>query len=98
MKFFYLTLFLTFICSCTNETKQFSNHFHLECSGEHISGSKFVEDSEELSNANCRSKNYSRTGDYGFKLNSKQQFGPTYKLKEMIRQEVKALKFFFEMN
>ncbi len=88
MKFFYLTLFLFLICSCTNETKQFSNHFHLECSGEQISDSKFVEGSEVLSNANCRSKNYSRTGDYGFKLNSKQQFGPTYKLKSIKKGDV----------
>jgi len=88
MKFFYPALFLFLISSCTNETKQFSNHFHLECSGEHISDSKFVEGSEILSNANCRSTNYSRTGDYGFKLNSKQQFGPTYKLKSIKKGDV----------
>ncbi len=88
MKFFYLTLFLILMYSCTNESKQFSNHFHLECSGEHISDSKFVEGSEELSNSNCRSKNHSRTGVYGFRLNSKQQFGPTYKLKSIKKGDV----------
>ena len=47
-----------------------------------------MEGSEFLNNANCRSNAYSRTGQYGFKLNSKQIYGPTYKLKSIKKGDV----------
>jgi len=88
MKLTHLAVFLLFIYSCTPETKQFQNHFHLECSGEKISDSKFAEGSEFLANANCRSNAHSRTGSFGFKLNSKRIYGPTYKLKSIKKGDV----------
>jgi len=88
MKLTYFALLFLLIQSCATETKQFSNHFHLECSGENISDSKFVEGSEFLNNASCRSNAKSRTGSYGFRLNSKQKFGPTYKLKSIKKGDV----------
>lgn len=88
MKLAYFVFFLVFISSCTPETQEFQDHFHLECSGEKTSDSKFVEGSEFLNNANCRSNAHSRTGQYGFKLNSKQIYGPTYKLKSIKKGDV----------
>ena len=88
MKLTHLALLFLLLQSCSTETKQFSNHFHLECSGENTSDSKFVEGSEFLNNASCRSNVKSRTGSYGFRLNSKQIFGPTYKLKSIKKGDV----------
>ena len=76
-------LLVVLLFSCGEETDQFSDHFHLECSGENVSDNQFIEGKEVLSNASCRSNQASRTGSYGFKLNRDKPFGPTFKLKEI---------------
>jgi hypothetical protein len=68
------------ICSCSEQTFQSEKHIHLVCGGEHVSGDAFVEDKISLSNANCRTQQYSRTGDFAFKLNKEKQFGPSLRL------------------
>ena len=74
-----VSLFLM-ICSCSEQTFQSEKHLHLVCGGEHVSGDAFVEDKISLSNANCRTQQYSRTGDFSFKLNKEKQFGPSLRL------------------
>ena len=88
MKLTQLALFLFLLYSCTPESKQLEKQFHLECGGESVSGKMFKEGSELLSNAVCRSTDYSRTGSYGFKLNSKVQFGPSFHLTSIKKGDV----------
>ena len=88
MKLVLFTVIFLLICSCTPETTQFQKHFHLECSGETVSDNEFKEGSEFLSNAHCRSTDFARTGKYGFKLNSKQEFGPGFNLKSIKKGDV----------
>lgn len=88
MKLTFFTAFVLLLWSCTPETSQFEKHFHLACSGETVSDNKFQEGSEFLSNAHCRSTDFSRTGKYGFKLNSKNEFGPGFNLKSIKKGDV----------
>ena len=83
-KFTYCIALLFFLISCKEErSAQFDKHFHLECGGENVSDGKFKEGNEYLANANCRSKDFARSGSYSFKLNSNRQFGPTFTFKSL---------------
>lgn len=73
--------------SCRENQIQ-DNNFHLLCSGETISGNKFQEGNQYLFNAKCRTDDYSRTGDYGFKLNKDQQFGPSLRIDSIKQGDV----------
>ena len=86
MKFIYFS-FILFVCSCVSNNEELK-HFHLECSGENISGINFKEDGEFLPNSSCRSKDFSRTGLYGFKLGEKQPYGPSYKFNHIKKGDV----------
>jgi len=88
MKFTLFTAIVILLCACSPETAQFEKRFHLECSGETVSNGKFKEGNEYLSNANCRSKDFARSGSYSFKLNSSKQFGPTFSLKAIKKGDV----------
>ena len=79
--------FILFVCSCVSNNEELK-HFHLECSGENISGINFKEGEKFLRNSSCRSKDFSRTGLYGFKLGEKQPYGPTYKFNHIKKGDV----------
>ena len=86
MKSIYF-LFILFLCSCVSNNEELK-HFHLECSGENISGINFKEDEKFLPNSSCRSKDFSRTGLYSFKLGEKQPYGPSYKFNHIKKGDV----------
>lgn len=77
---FIVVSLLLVICSCAEQSHKFEKHFHVSCGGEHISGDAFLENEISLSNANCRTSDFSRSGDYAFKLNKEKQFGPSLRL------------------
>ena len=80
--------------SCSQEQMQLSNHFHLKCGAENVSGDQFREGDEYLANANCRSSDHYLSGSYGFKLNKSHQYGPSYKLKSIKKGDIIVLTAF----
>ena len=80
MKASIYLLFLVLLCSCSDQHIKMKKHLRVNCGGESVSGDEFIEGEVRLSNANCRTQQYSRTGDFAFKLNKEKQFGPSLRL------------------
>ena len=80
MKAFIYLLSAVLLCSCSDQHIKIEKHLHVNCGAESVSGDEFIEGKVRLSNANCRTQQYSRSGDFAFKLNKEKQFGPSLKL------------------
>ena len=81
-------ILLSILIVACGENQIQDKNFHLFCSGETISGQKFQEGNQYLFNAKCRTDDYSRTGDYGFKLNKAQQYGPSLRIDSIKQGDV----------
>ena len=88
MRLTLFTLLLIALISACSSDKKVETHLHIECSAETISGKKFKEGDHYLSNANCRSSAYSRTGEFGFKLDVKHEFGASFKLDDIKKGDI----------
>ena len=83
----FILLLIALISACSSDNKV-ESHLHITCGAEHISGKQFVNGAYAFPNAKCRSSAYSRTGRYGFKLDEKNEFGPSYKFDSIKKGDI----------